>query len=68
MISCLVPRHPYRPPSLDPAITRLAHQVTGAVGYYTKYPLELYTRRALAASVSFGGVDYHARRLADGLW
>ena len=51
-----------------PVITRLAHQVTGAVGYYTEYPLELYTRRALAAAVSFGGVDYHATRLADGLW
>ncbi|MCZ6789094.1 MAG: acyl-CoA dehydrogenase family protein, partial [Chloroflexi bacterium] len=51
-----------------PVITRLAHQVTGAVGFYTEYPLELYTRRALAAAVSFGGVDYHARHLADGLW
>ena len=51
-----------------PVITRLAHQVTGAVGYYTEYPLELYTRRGLAAAVSFGGVDYHAKRLADGLW
>lgn len=51
-----------------PLITRLAHQVTGAVGYYTEYPLELYTRRALAASVSFGGVDYHAKSLSKVLW
>jgi alkylation response protein AidB-like acyl-CoA dehydrogenase len=51
-----------------PAITRLAHRVTGGVGFYTEYPLELYTRRALAAASSFGGPEYHARRLADALW
>lgn len=48
-----------------PAITRMAHQVTGAVGYYTEYPLELYTRRAMSASVSFGGPNTHARKLAN---
>ncbi|MDH3603069.1 MAG: acyl-CoA/acyl-ACP dehydrogenase [Candidatus Tectomicrobia bacterium] len=53
---------------LYPAITQLAHQVTGGVGYYTEYPLELYTRRALAAANAFGGVDYHAARLAQTLW
>lgn len=51
-----------------PAVTRLAHQVTGGVGFYTEYPLELYTRRALAAASTFGGPEYHARRLADALW
>jgi alkylation response protein AidB-like acyl-CoA dehydrogenase len=51
-----------------PAITQLAHQVTGGVGYYTEYPLEIYTRRALAAANAFGGVDYHAARLAKTLW
>ncbi len=51
-----------------PAITQLAHQVTGGVGYYTEYPLELYTRRSLAAANAFGGVDYHAARLAQTLW
>ena len=51
-----------------PAMTRMAHQIVGGVGYYTEHPLELYTRRALAAAVSFGGPDYHARRLADTLW
>ena len=50
-----------------PAITRMAHQVTGGVGYYTEYPLELYTRRALAAAVSLGGPDTHARNLTRGL-
>ena len=50
-----------------PAITRTAHQVTGAVGYYTEYPLELYTRRAMAAAVSFGGAGVHTRKLADGI-
>ncbi len=51
-----------------PAITRLAHQVTGGVGYYTEYPLELYTRRALAAASAYGGADYHAARLGERLW
>lgn len=51
-----------------PEITRLAHQVTGGVGYYTEYPLELYTRRALAAASVFGGATDQARHLADQLW
>ena len=51
-----------------PTITQLAHQVTGGVGYYTEYPLELYTRRALAAANAFGGVDEHATRLGKLLW
>ncbi len=51
-----------------PAITRLAHQVTGGVGYYTEYPLERYTRRALAAASAYGGADYHAARLGEMLW
>lgn len=51
-----------------PEITRLAHRVTGGVGYYTEYPLELYTRRALAAANAFGGAADHARHLADILW
>ncbi|PON13276.1 hypothetical protein C2W62_35210 [Candidatus Entotheonella serta] len=51
-----------------PAITRLAHQVTGGVGYYTEYPLELYTRRALAAASTYGGADDHAARLGELLW
>jgi alkylation response protein AidB-like acyl-CoA dehydrogenase len=51
-----------------PEITRLAHQMTGGVGYYTEYPLELYTRRALAAAGAFGGPADHARHLADLLW
>jgi alkylation response protein AidB-like acyl-CoA dehydrogenase len=51
-----------------PAIARLGHQVTGGVGYYTEYPLERYTRRALAAASAFGGAEYHAARLAALLW
>ena len=50
-----------------PAITRMAHQVTGGVGYYTEYPLELYTRRAMSAAVSFGGPETHARKLAESI-
>ena len=51
-----------------PAITRTAHQITGAAGYYTDYPLDLYTRRAVAAAGAFGDADYHARQLAQELW
>ncbi len=51
-----------------PEITRLAHQVTGGVGFYTEYPLELYTRRALADASDFGGPEYHAARLAQLVW
>lgn len=51
-----------------PEITRLGHQVTGGVGYYTEYPLELYTRRALATASAFGGAEYHAAQLAKVLW
>ena len=51
-----------------PAMTRMAHQIVGGVGYYTEHPLELYTRRALAAAVSLGGPEYHARKLANTLW
>lgn len=51
-----------------PEITRLAHQITGGVGYYTDYPLELYTRRALAAASAYGGADHHAAQLGRLLW
>ena len=50
-----------------PAITRTAHQITGAVGYYTDYPLDLYTRRAIAAAGVFGDADHHAKNLAQEL-
>jgi alkylation response protein AidB-like acyl-CoA dehydrogenase len=46
-----------------PALTRLAHQIHGGVGYYTSYPLELFSRRALAAASAYGNAAYHRRAL-----
>jgi alkylation response protein AidB-like acyl-CoA dehydrogenase len=51
-----------------PAITRLAHQVVGGIGYYKEFPLELYTRRVTAWVSSLGSPDLASRRLADALW
>jgi alkylation response protein AidB-like acyl-CoA dehydrogenase len=48
-----------------PAVTRTAHQVHGAFGYYRDYPLELYYHRAMAAAASFGDARHHRRRLAQ---
>lgn len=47
-----------------PAITQLAHQVHGAVGYYRDYPLGLYHDRALAAQSTYGTARHHRRHLA----
>jgi alkylation response protein AidB-like acyl-CoA dehydrogenase len=51
-----------------PAITRLAHQVIGGVGYYKEFPLELFTRRITAWVASLGSPDIASKRLADALW
>jgi alkylation response protein AidB-like acyl-CoA dehydrogenase len=48
-----------------PALLRLAHQVTGGVGYYRDYPLEGFYRRALDAAASYGGPLEHRRALAE---
>lgn len=50
-----------------PWATRLAHQVHGGVGYYRDYPLEIFTRRAIAAAAAYGDARYHRRRLAAAL-
>lgn len=47
-----------------PALTRTAHQIHGAVGYYRDYPLELYYNRAVAAQAAYGEAGYHRRALA----
>jgi len=47
-----------------PAVTRTAHQVHGAFGYYRDYPLELYYHRAIAAAATYGDARYHRNRLA----
>jgi alkylation response protein AidB-like acyl-CoA dehydrogenase len=47
-----------------PALTRTAHQIHGAVGYYRDYPLELSYHRAIAAAASYGTAADHRRALA----
>ncbi len=47
-----------------PALTRTAHQIHGAVGYYRDYPLELGYHRALAAAASYGTAPFHRKALA----
>lgn len=47
-----------------PAVTRTAHQVHGAFGYYRDYPLELHYHRAYAAAATYGDARYHRRCLA----
>jgi len=47
-----------------PALTRTAHQIHGAVGYYRDYPLELTYHRAIAAAASYGTAAEHRRALA----
>lgn len=46
------------------ALTRTAHQIHGAVGYYRDYPLELAYHRAIAAAASYGTAADHRRALA----
>lgn len=48
-----------------PALTRTAHQIHGAVGYYRDYPLELAYHRAIAAAASYGTGADHRRMLAQ---
>jgi len=47
-----------------PRVTRTAHQVHGAFGFYRAYPLELYYHRAIAAAATYGDAMHHRRRLA----
>ena len=46
-----------------PALTRIAHQIHGAIAYYRDYPLELYYHRAIAAA-AYGDAGHQRRALA----
>ncbi|AMN44022.1 acyl-CoA dehydrogenase family protein [Rhodoplanes sp. Z2-YC6860] len=46
------------------AVTRTAHQIHGAIGFYRDYPLELYYHRAIAAAAAYGDAGHHRRALA----
>ena len=48
-----------------PALTRMAHQIHGAVAYYRDYPLELYYHRAIAAKAAYGDAGHHRRALSE---
>lgn len=48
-----------------PALTRVAHQIHGALGYYRDYPLELFYHRAMAAQAAYGEAGHHRRVLSD---
>lgn len=47
-----------------PALTRVAHQIHGAIAYYRDYPLELYYHRAIAAQAAYGNAAHHRQALA----
>ena len=47
-----------------PALTRIAHQIHGAIAYYRDYPLELYYHRAIAASAAYGDSGHQRRALS----
>jgi alkylation response protein AidB-like acyl-CoA dehydrogenase len=48
-----------------PALTRIAHQIHGAIAYYCDYPLELFYHRAIAAASAYGNAAQHRRVLGD---
>ncbi|MBI5584074.1 MAG: acyl-CoA dehydrogenase family protein [Deltaproteobacteria bacterium] len=45
-------------------VTRLAHQIHGAVSFCDEHDLHLYTRKTKAAAASFGDADYHLEKVA----
>lgn len=47
-----------------PALLRLAHQLTGGIGFYEDYPLAGYYRRVLDLAASYGTAAAHRQALA----
>lgn len=47
-----------------PAITGMAHQIHGGIGYYTDYPLGMYHRCAMEAAAAYGGAAFHRGTLS----
>ena len=45
-------------------VCNLAHQVHGAIGFTREHDLQLYSRSAKAAELSFGDADYHREQVA----
>jgi alkylation response protein AidB-like acyl-CoA dehydrogenase len=48
-------------------ISRLAHQILGAVSFCDEHDLHLYYRKAKAAALLFGDPDYHLEKVARNL-
>ena len=48
-------------------VTRLAHQIHGAISFCDEHDLHLYTRKAKAAAALFGDADYHLEKVARSL-
>jgi len=48
-------------------VCSLGHQVHGAIGFTREHDLQLYSRSAKAAELSFGDGDYHREKVAEWL-
>jgi alkylation response protein AidB-like acyl-CoA dehydrogenase len=48
-------------------VTRLGHQIHGAVSFCEEHDLHLFYRKAKAGEVAFGDGDYHLERVAQQL-
>jgi alkylation response protein AidB-like acyl-CoA dehydrogenase len=48
-------------------VCALAHQCHGAIGFTREYDLQLYTRRAEAAEVSYGDADHYREVVAQSI-
>jgi alkylation response protein AidB-like acyl-CoA dehydrogenase len=48
-------------------VTRLAHQIHGAIGFCEEHDLHLYYRKAKAAAVAFGDAEHHYEKVAEQL-
>ena len=44
------------------------HQLTGAMGFTTEYPLHVFTGRAQGLTLELGGLDAHSRAIAAARW
>jgi len=48
-------------------VTRLGHQVHGAISFCDEHDMHLYYRKAKAASLAFGDAEYYLEKVADNL-
>jgi 3-oxocholest-4-en-26-oyl-CoA dehydrogenase beta subunit len=48
-------------------VTRLAHQILGAISFCDEHDMHLYYRKAKSAAIAFGDADYHWEKVAQHL-